>query len=131
MSNDFRTLRLAYRPVTAEALAAYLQWVELELAGASAAQALKQAQLPADEVTRIAAAVSAFCQPRLLRARLAQAAPKSVERQQKQQQTLAAPIDDSDFIALYGAETWTLFQAREEELVRLRTRVAFSLSKGR
>src|SRR5688572_19718653 len=95
---DVKTLKLAYRPVTQDALAKYIRLVQLEQSGTPSAQALAQAGLEPDDVTRVASAVIEFCRPRLLKRRLSRATPKNAERALKQQRTLAAPIDDSQLV---------------------------------
>ena len=127
---DARTVKLAYRPVSADALAKFLRLRRLEAVGKPSWEAIQQAGLPADEVSRIGAAVNTFCRPRLLRIRLAQAAPKSAERRLKQQQKLAEAIDDSDFLELYGQATWDLMCAQEEVLVALREKSESLISPG-
>jgi site-specific recombinase XerC len=117
---DARTVKLAYRPVTASALEQYEQVTALELGGMTSAKALKQVGIPAEELARVAAAVNAFCRPRLLRRKLQAATPASAERRVKQQQKLAEPIDDRDFVELYGAESLERLKAREDALVALR-----------
>ena len=82
---DAKTVKLAYRPVTAEALKKFLKLRALERAGKTALESLRDAGLPADEVSRIGAAVNSFCRPRLLKLRLAQADPRLAERRLKQQ----------------------------------------------
>lgn len=120
--SDERTLRLAYRPVSSELLQRYVRCVEAELAGKASADALQVAGLAADDAARLTAAANAFCRPRLLKRRLSRAAPQSLELRQKQQEELARPIDDSDFIGRYGEETHAVFLAAEAVLVGLRAR---------
>ena len=127
---DARTLKLAYRPVSAEALEKYVRLKQLELAGRPPIDALREAGLATDDVTRIASAVNLFCRPRVLRRRLARAAPKSAERKLKQAEVLAAPIDDGDFLELYGQESWEVLHAREDELVRLREPSESLITRG-
>ena len=122
--SDARTLRLAHLPVTERILEAYTRFIRLEHAGTPHAEALKQAGLTADDVARTTSAVSAFCRPRLLRRRLARATATTPEREQKRLEALAAPIDDADFIALYGGSSWQVLQKHEAALVELRTRSA-------
>ncbi len=119
---DERTLRLAHRPVTSEILAKYEQFLDLELAGTDAATALIKSGLSADDVARTASAVNAFCRPRLLKRRLGKASGKTTEKQMKLLEELARPIDDTDFVALYGAETHHVLLANEEVLIELRAR---------
>ena len=121
---DAKTLKLAYRPVTAEALKKYMRLVKLELDGMPSARALQEVGISGDDVTRIAAAVGLYCRPRLLKKRLACAAPGKPERQKKQREELAAPIDDRDFVELYGKDSWELLQTQEDALIALREKSA-------
>lgn len=122
--SDERTLRLAFRPVSEDLLDRYVRVIELELAGKPSADALKAVEIAADDVTRIASAVNAFCRPRLLKRRLARAVAKSPTRQQKQQEELGRPVDDSELIGLHGPQTHQTLLAREAVLVDLRERLA-------
>jgi hypothetical protein len=119
---DERTLRLAYRPVKAEILEKYLQFVQLELDGRAPAEALGQTGLSADEVARTAMAVNAFCRPRLLKRRLAKSTAKTPDKQMKVLAELARPIDDTEFVSLYGAETHQVLLSHEETLIALRAK---------
>ena len=121
---DERTLRLAHRPVTAEILEKYERFVQLELEGKAPTEALIATGLSADDVARTAAAVNAFCRPRLLKRRLTRATAKTPEKQMKLLEELAKPIDDTDFAALYGAETHRMLLSREVELTELRAKEA-------
>lgn len=124
--SDEKTLRLAYRPISAEALTQHMRLVALELEGAKPEDALKASGLSGEDAARITAAVNAFCRPRLLKLRLAQATPKDPERAKKQSAALQLPIDDSDWVGLYGEETHRVLMAREAELVALRARAVLS-----
>ncbi len=117
---DAKTVKLAYRPVTPAALEQFIALRRLETQGRPPADALKEVGMAADELARVSAAVNTFCQPRVLRVRLAKATAKSAEREVKQQQKLAEPIDDRDFVELYGQATWDLFKAQQDALVALR-----------
>lgn len=120
--SDEKTLKLAYRPVSAEQLIQHIRLVEAELAGATPDAALKTSGLAAEDAVRIAAAVHAFCRPRLLKRRLQRAQAKSPERAEKQSAALQAPIDDSDLIGLYGEATHRVLLASEDVLVAQRAR---------
>jgi hypothetical protein len=120
--SDERTLRLAHRPVTPAILGKYMQFVQLELDGKAPAEALIQSGLTADEVARTASAVNAFCRPRLLKRRLARASAKTPEKQMKLLEELAKPIDDTDFVALYGEETHRVLLSHEEPMIELRAK---------
>ena len=121
---DERTLRLAHRPVTAEILHRYEQFVQLELEGKAPAEALIRTGLTADDVARTASAVNSFCRPRLLKRRLARASAKTPERQMKLLEELARPIDDTEFVALYGEDTHHVLLSNEETLTTLRAKEA-------
>ena len=127
---DARTVKLAYRPVTAEALERFLRLRSLELGGKAPGEALREVGLAADEASRIGAAVNSYCRPRLLKRRLARAEPRSAERQRKQQEKLAEPIDDADFLTLYGKETWDVMRAREDAVVALREKAESLITRG-
>ncbi len=117
---DERTLKLAKHAVTPEILAKYEQFVSLELEGKSAADALRDTGLTADQAARTASAVNAFCRPRVLKERLKKASAKTPEKQMEVLEALKKPIDDTDFVALYGEETHRVLLAREEGLIALR-----------
>ena len=117
---DERTLRLAHRAVTVEILDKYIQFVRLELDGKTPTEALIATGLMADDVARTASAVNALCRPRLLKRRLARATAKTPEKQMKLLEELARPIDDTDFVALYGEETYRVLLGHEEVLLELR-----------
>lgn len=120
--SDERTLRLAFRPVTPEILAKYSQFLQAELDGKAPAEALVLTGLAADDVARTASAVNAFCRPRLLKRRLARATAKTPQKQMKLLEELARPIDDTDFVALYGEGTYRLLLSNEEALIALRAK---------
>ncbi len=119
---DERTLRLAYRPVKAEILEKYLQFIQLELDGKAPAEALVLTGLSADDVARTAMAVNAFCRPRLLKRRLAKTNAKTPDKQMKLLEELARPIDDTEFVSRYGAETHHVLLSHEESLIVLRAK---------
>ncbi|GEM_PF-3195724 len=121
---DERTLRLAHHAVTPEILAKYEQFVAQELEGKSAADALRNTGLTADQVARTASAVNAFCRPRVLKERLKTVSAKTPEKQMGVLEALKKPIDDTDFVALYGAQTHQVLLSREEGLIELRLRTA-------
>lgn len=120
--SDERTLRLAHRPVTEAILEQYAKFIQLELDGIAADAALKQTGLSADEVARTASAVNAFCRPRLLKRRLKRTNAKTPEQQVKLLEELHKPIDDTDFVALYGEETFRVLLKNEEALLELRAK---------
>jgi hypothetical protein len=122
--SDERTLKLAYRPVQPAILEKYAECVRLELAGKAPAEAIVLTGLSADDFARTAMAVNAFCRPRLLKRRLSKATAKTPEKQMKLLEELAKPIDDTEFVGLYGEETYRLLLSREEALIELRAKSA-------
>ena len=121
---DEKTLKLAFRPISAAQLIQHIRLVEQELAGATPDAALKSSGLAAEDAVRIAAAVNVFCRPRLLKRRLQRAKAKDAERAEKQSAALTAPIDDSELVALYGDATYQVLLGSEDVLVAQRAKAA-------